>query len=108
MEYSKFKSIIELMITHNKKSHIAYNVLAINLYDTFEEQSKAIDLLWHAILTIEGEEWLSWYLYEKDGVSGNPRKDFKAWDGKKEICKDIKGLYDYLTKQKYFRNYEKN
>jgi hypothetical protein len=27
----------------------------------------------------------------------------KAHDGGKEICKDLKGLYDYLTTQKYFK-----
>jgi len=27
----------------------------------------------------------------------------KAHDGGKEICKDLKGLHDYLTTQKYFK-----
>jgi len=55
-------------------------------------------------LTEEGYDWLGWYLYEKDGISGKPRKDFQAWDHEeKEICKDLKGLWKYLKDYSYFR-----
>jgi predicted protein tyrosine phosphatase len=63
----------------------------------------AVSLLWKQVLTKEGIDWLDWFLYEKDYISGNLRKDLKAWDSdKKEICKDLKSLYKYLIKEKYF------
>jgi hypothetical protein len=42
-------------------------------------------------------------MYEKDGISGKVRKDMRAYDNEKEILKDLKGLYNYLTTQKYFK-----
>ena len=77
--------------------------MGINLIEAFDEQEKVIDALWNKVLTENGKDWLSWYLYEKDAISGKPKKDFKAHDGNVEICKDVKGLYDYLNKNKYFK-----
>ena len=102
MNYKEFKKIIDLQISHSQKIQKLYN-LKINLLEAFDEQDKVIDSLWKQVLTADGDDWLGWYLYEKDGISGKPRKDLKAHDGDVEICKDIKGLYDYLSKQKYFK-----
>ena len=102
MEYKLFKQIIDLQIAHSQKIDNLYK-LKIDLLEAFDEQEKVIDLLWKQVLTTNGDEWLGWYLYEKDGISGKPKKDFKAHDGDVEICKDVKGLYDYLSKNKYFK-----
>jgi len=102
MTYAQFKQIIDWQIAHSQKMDKLYN-MGINLIEAFDEQEKVIDALWKQVLTANGDEWLSWYLYEKYGISGKPRKDMKAHDGDVEICKDIKGLYDYLSKQKYFK-----
>jgi len=102
MTYSQFKQIIDWQIAHSQKMDKLYK-LNINLIEAFDEQEKVIDALWKQVLTADGDFWLSWYLYEKDGISGKPRKDMKAHDGDVEICKDIKGLYDYLSKNKYFK-----
>ena len=102
MTYLQFKQIIDLQIAHSQKMDKLYK-LNINLIEAFDEQEKVIDALWKQVLTADGDFWLSWYLYEKDGISGKPKKDFKAHDGDVEICKDVKGLYDYLSKQKYFK-----
>lgn len=102
MTFKDFKAIIDLMVQHDKVVSQAYE-LNIDLMDFCNNQSVAISALWAQILTVEGKDWLDWFLYEKDYVSGNLRKDLKAYDGKKEICKDLKGLYDYLIKQNYFK-----
>tara|TARA_R110002126_G_scaffold258491_2_gene401490 strand:+ start:96 stop:407 length:312 start_codon:yes stop_codon:yes gene_type:complete len=102
MTYKQFKQIIDWQIAHEKKIYDAYK-LKIDLIETFDEQQRVVDELWKHILNKEGDEWLSWYLYEKDEISGKPRKDIKAHDGDVEICKDVKGLYDYLNKNKYFK-----
>lgn len=103
MTYKTFKQIIDLQIAHTKKVSAFYD-LKLDLIETFEEQEKVTELLWEAILTEFGYDWLSWYLYEKDAISGKPRAELKAWENDKtEICKDLKGLWKYLTKEKYFK-----
>ena len=102
MTYAQFKQIIDWQIAHSQKMDKLYK-LNINLIEAFDEQEKVIDALWKKVLTTNGDDWVSWYLYEKNGISGKPKKDFKAHDGDVEICKDIKGLYDYLNKNKYFK-----
>jgi hypothetical protein len=48
---------------------------------------------------------LDWFLYEKDYIEdGIGRKELEAWDDDgAEICQNLKGLYDYLTKNNYFK-----
>ena len=104
MNYKDFKQIIDWQITHHNKIYSAYK-LKIDLLEAFEDNERVIDALWKQILDENGMQWLSWYLYEKDGISGNPKKDFNGKDADgKEICKDLKGLHDYLVKEKYFMN----
>ena len=102
MTFKEFKAVNDLMVSHHIKVSKAYD-LNIDLLDFGNEQEGVIDALWNQILTIKGLDWFNWFLYEKDGISGKPKKDMKAHDGKKEICKDLKGIYDYLTTQKYFK-----
>ena len=103
MTYKVFKEIVGLQVAHHKRIQALYK-LRVDLIETFSEQEKVIELLWEAVLTEYGYDWLCWYLYEKEGISGKPREDLKAWekDGT-EICKDLKGLYDYLIQERYFR-----
>lgn len=103
MTFEDFKEIIDTMVEHRKLVDQAYK-LNIDLIDFCDNQSTTIDALWAQVLTVEGKDWLDWFLYEKDYISGDIRKDLRAYDeSKKEICKDLKGLHDYLTKQNYFK-----
>lgn len=102
MDYKEFKKIIDLQIYHWQKLDELYK-FKIDFLDAFDEQELIIDLLWKQVLTADGKDWLGWYLYEKDGISGKLKKDITAHDGDVEICKDVKGLYKYLIKQKYFK-----
>lgn len=98
-----FEEAITLMIKHTERVRKLYE-LKVDVIDAFDEHEKVINLLWQNILTEQGMDWFSWYLYEKDGISGSPRADLKGYDNKKEICKDLKGLYKYLSKNKYFKH----
>ena len=103
MTYEKFKEIVDLEIAHHKRM-LALCKLKVDLVEMFSDQSTVNELLWQEVLTEFGYDWLCWYLYEKDGISGKPRKDLKAWDKeKREICKNVKSLWEYLTKEKYFK-----
>ena len=101
MEFKDFKCAIDLMVSISKNDRSAYK-LGIDLIDYREPHEKLISLLWDNILTEEGCEWLYWFLYDKDGISGNPN-DLKALDGDKEICKNIEELHTYLKENSYFR-----
>jgi len=103
MEYEKFKKILDLQKEHDKRISDLYR-LKVDLLETFDEMQTAISLLWDEILTEEGADWLSWFLYEKGYISDELREDLTAWDeNKNEICKDLRGLYDYLKESNYFR-----
>jgi hypothetical protein len=102
MEFEKFKEIVDLQVEHHKRLHSLYD-LKVDLLDTFDELERVVEILWGEILTDEGADWLSWFLYEKDYVSGNLREDLDAWDGEKKICNDLEGLYQYLSESNYFR-----
>lgn len=102
MELETFKKILELQSAHYQKECKLYE-LGIDLTEINENIIGAVELLWDHILTENGSEWLSYYLFDKDGISGEPREDLKAYDGDLEIVKDIDGLYSYLTENKYFK-----
>ena len=101
MEFEKFKKILDLQVEHHKRMHALYD-LKVDVLDTFDELERVVEMLWAELLTPEGADWLSWFLYDKDYVSGTLREDLNAWDGEKEICKDLQGLYDYLKDSNYF------
>lgn len=104
MEYKNFKSVISIMIEKHKKTSNAYD-LGIDLYEYQEKDHRINRILIREILTDYGIDWFEWYLYEKDGITGKPKADMKAWDkDKKEICYDVKSLYNYLKENKYFKN----
>ena len=102
MKYKDFDKAIALIVKHNEKSHAAHE-LKIDLYDYSEHQEHLIYLLWSNILTEPGLDWFNWFMYEKGGHTGKLSKDMKAYDGKTEICKTQRGLYNYLIKNKYFK-----
>jgi hypothetical protein len=102
MTFEEFKGAVDLMTSHHIKVSKAYD-LNIDLIDFNNDQCVLVNALWSQILTVEGLDWFNWFLYEKDGISGKVKRDMKAYSGKKEILKDLKGLYNYLTTQKYFK-----
>ena len=103
MTFANFKQITDLMV----KSSIDLDKskdLNIDLLDFVEPYHITINFLWGQILTVEGLDWLEWFMYEKGYIQdGLGKSDFGAYDGDTEICKDLEGLYDYLTKNNYFK-----
>lgn len=104
MKFETFERIHDLMVKLHEKIHTLYQ-LKIDLIEAFEEHEFITDLLWKEILTEEGYDWLTWFYYEKNSVSGKLRKDMNAYDqNNNEICKDLKGLWEYLIENNYFKN----
>ena len=103
MTFDQFKELTDLMIAQNKKLDSARD-LGINLYEITEPNEALINSLWSLILTDYGLDWFNWFMYEKGYIQdGIGRKDLAAYDNKKSICKDLKGLYKYLVKNDYFK-----
>lgn len=103
MNYKDFKKMIDLMVVNHKNVGKAYDI-KLDIIEFTDDYSRVINLLLSVILTEDGLDWFYWFLYEKDGIEGKIKKDMKAYDeNKKEICKNVKGLHEYLTKNKYFK-----
>jgi len=104
MTFEEFKAIIDLMVDNSKRVDAIYD-LKIDLLEFNDDNQQLVCLLWKQLLTKDGYDWLQWFLYEKNYISdGKGRKEMIAWDDDgKEICRNLKGTYTYLTKQKYFK-----
>lgn len=103
MTLEKFKNILNLQVEHYKKEQKLYE-LGLVLCDINDSIQSVVAGLWEEVLTHEGDSWVSWFLYEKDYISGNLREDMKAWDENgNEIIKNVDELHEYLTINSYFR-----
>ena len=103
MTFNEFKTLADLMVAQNQKVSAAYK-LNIDLLDFNNSQDVLISNLWSCILTDHGKDWFDWFMYEKDYIhSGKVNKELTAFDGTVEICKDLKGLYNYLVENNYFK-----
>jgi hypothetical protein len=103
MTFDTFKHLTDLMVEHSQKIHKCHD-LGIDLFDAFDSQEVLIYKLWRQILTEDGVDWFSWFMYEKDYIhDGVGRADLTAHDNGTPICEDLKGLYEYLVKNNYFK-----
>jgi hypothetical protein len=113
MTFEKFKHIVDLMVQNSARVDGSHE-LGIDLIEFTEGYNIVINYLWGQLLTTEGLDWFDWFMYEKnylqDGI-GNPemRAFNKTYDPltndkiEIEIVKDLKGLYDYLLENNYFK-----
>jgi hypothetical protein len=107
MTFEKFKHIVDLMVQNSAKLDGSYE-LGIDLIEFSEGYNIVINYLWGQLLTTEGLDWFDWFMYEKnylqDGI-GNPEMQAYSTDSGEqvEIIKDLKGLYEYLTENNYFK-----
>jgi hypothetical protein len=90
MNFNEFKEIVELLKKVSERSHNMYN-LGIDLLDYDEDFHKAITILMKSVFEEEGYNWISWYLYERDGFDGKVLLATDA-DGN-EICHNIESLW---------------
>ena len=100
MIFKDFKECLDIMISLHERT-LQLSKLDVNLIEYGDPYDKLISILWENILTEEGHEWLSWYLYDKNGISGNPNDDLKAYDNDVEICKNLEDLHSYLVNNNY-------
>ena len=101
MKKIAFKKACEKMKETSNNVSSAYK-MGIDLNEFMDSEYHVTTHLWEAVLTKEGMDWFSWFMYEKAYLY-ELREDMKAHDEHKdEICQDLDGLYDYLVRNNYF------
>ena len=90
MKLEVFEKIVTLIKEQSERS-FKLAEMGVDLINYEDSYSAAITLLLRAYYGAEGEDWISWYLYEKEGLSG---EILQAWDKEgNEICYDIPSLW---------------
>jgi hypothetical protein len=103
MTFKDFKEMTDLMVKHWQDVDSCYNI-GIDITDFLDTQDRLVNALWDKILVAEGQDWFNWFMYEKDYIKdGIGRSDFTANDNGQPICESLEGLYEYLTKNNYFK-----
>jgi len=95
MTLTTFTKLIETFEAQSLKKHEAYKI-GIDLLNFDEEYyGGVIQPLLVEVFGPEGLDWVEWYLYERDLITG---KLAKAWDEHgNEICHNIPSLYQTVT-----------
>lgn len=107
MTYQNFKSLIGLMIKQSKRINKLYD-LGLDIHEVLDEHDRIVDGLWKEVLTTEGYDWLSWYLYDKNGITGKPKDNLEAKDENGDnICYNLLSTYNYLKKSGYIKSINK-
>jgi len=90
MTYETFEKMIKDLSDIQERSHRLYEA-GISLLDYEESYHNIITLLLKEVFGEQGYDWISWYLYERNGSDG---KILQAWDkDNNEICYDIPSLW---------------
>ena len=109
MTFDEFKEITDLFIKTSKRQSEAYR-LGIDLIEFTDDYQKLSNNLLSIILTKDGLDWFSWFMYEKDFIKGEGgRPDMNAYHldketGKQfEIIRNLEELYNYLVENDYIK-----
>lgn len=104
----KLEVFTEIINSIQRQNHIeteAYSI-GIDLINFTDEYSKIYTLLLRAYYGQEGEDWISWYIFERDHSSD----EAQAWDeNKNPICYDIPSLWKHVEEIRCsddFKEYE--
>lgn len=90
MKLEVFEKIITQIKSQQEQSHKLYQ-LGIDLMEYEDAYAATITLLFRAYYGKDGEDWISWFIYERDDESDDPNQ---AWDkDNNPICYDIPSLW---------------
>jgi len=101
MKQDIFMKCCERMKTASNNIDAVYK-LNIDLHEFMDDEHWVVQHLWSVILTPEGYDWFSWFMYEKAYLY-ELKEDMKAWDeNKNEICQTLPDLYNFLVINNHF------
>jgi hypothetical protein len=97
MTKENFKRIVGLLEAHSYSSQMIYKH-GIETANFTNDLQEVISILMKEAFGEEADDWISWWLYEKDF---GKREDIKAYDKDgTEILDTIDELYDYIVELK--------
>ena len=102
MKLKVFEELIATIKLADKKVDDAYQA-EVDLVNFVDHHNKAITLLLKVYYGSHGYDWISWFLYEKFREDREPLQAFKK--NKTEICKDVKGLWRLIEKDRKAFNF---
>lgn len=103
MKYEKLEKYISILVNQDLKVNKAYDA-GVDIMDFADDYHLIIKMMLEEILTPEGINWLEWFIWEKGAITGELNKDLDAWDENgNPICQDLKGLYEHLVTNNYFK-----
>lgn len=92
MTYEKFGYLIHLLKEIGESVHAA-NSIKVDLIEFVDPYHNIITSLLKEIYGDEGEDWISWYCYER----GFGAKELQAFDKDgNPICYDLKSLWEHV------------
>ena len=90
MKLEVFEKIITQIKSQQERSHKLYQ-LGIDLMEYEDLYASTITLLFRAYYGKDGEDWISWFIYDRNDESDDPNQ---AWDKDgNPICYDIPSLW---------------
>lgn len=93
MKLEVFEKIITAIKEQSEKSHKLYE-LGVDLIEFTEGYDKIWSLLLKTYYGKEGEDWITWFIFERDDRSEDPNQ---AWDENGDpICYDIASLWKHV------------
>ena len=93
MKLEVFEEILKTIKEQSDKNHKLYE-LGVDLIEYTEPYDKIWSLLLKAYYGKIGEDWISWFLFDRDSISGDPNQ---AWDESgAPICYDIPSLWKHV------------
>lgn len=94
MTLETFKTLIKGIQAQSNKVHVLYGHKVDLLSFNDDYYRDVVHPLMLEVFGKVGVDWVSWYVYEKDG-----RESLKAFDKEgNEICHNIESLYNEITK----------
>lgn len=106
MKLEVFEKIVTLIKQQSEKTTALYR-LGIDITDYEDSYSEIITHILRAYYGSEGEDWISWYIHERDGINGEINE---AWDkDNNPICYDIPSLWKHVEELRCstdFKEYE--
>jgi len=103
MDLQSFKDICDGYRLYFKQNDTLHKA-GVDVATYAETYNEMLDLMWKSMLTVEGYDWIQWYLFETLAGTIEWEAKVSAVDSKgKPICFDDESTYDFFIKQKYFK-----
>lgn len=90
MKFEVFEKIINKIKSCSEKDNQIYK-LGVDITSIIDDYNRIINLLLRSYYSEEGSEWIDWFLYDRETLSG---EILKAYDKNgNEVCKNLKELW---------------